>query len=209
MTFGRYLWMAPLAVLALDLSLQGCGPSLPSNADLLDRFPTPIYSLTGEVLNGGTLGQPHCDYAQAAWLARIDSDHDGTIDLDELLAAARRQFAAMDLNHDGFVTAFELETYRSAFLSPPSDSDKNASDHADHPATRDERKMAVHPHGSQPDPVLAADVNLDFKVTLDEFLALQKDNFRDFDKDHDQTLEAQELNRLCRQREKAATPSSR
>ena len=201
------------ALFAVFLMTSGChSPYSQSPADLLARFPTPIYSLTGEVLNGGTLRHLGCEEAQQTWITRVGRNHDGTMDLDDLLAEAKSQFAAMDLNHDGFITAYELSQYR---LRNDPDSAQPKPDDSQHSHSDEQRdrngihRMAQHPNGSQPDPVLAADNNLDFKVTLDEFLELQRENFRHYDKNRIHKLDANDLNQLCRDREKSATTISR
>ena len=199
-TPSRLIYASCLFVLA------GCGNlGGPSSTDLLSRYPTPIYSLTGEILNGGPLGQPRCEAAQESWLNRVDTDHDGLLELAELQDEARRLFAQMDLNKDGFITADELAVYRAAFQNP----DQPPGMEIDPKAPKGTHRLPIHPHGSQPDPVLSADSNLDFQVTLDEFLALQKDNIARYDKNHDHKLDAGELQQLCRERERSATPSTR
>ncbi len=190
-------------MVVVPLALNGCMTRQPSGSEMLSRFPTPIYSLTGERLNGGPKGQTTCEDAQAKWLQNVDLDKDGGLELDELLTEAKRQFALMDLNHDGFITPDELSLYRAQtggtqLATEPMEGDK----HGVHP-------LPMHPAGSQPDPVLSADSNLDFQVSLEEYLSQQKDNMAQFNKDKDQSLDAQELNLLCRIREQAATPSRR
>jgi len=194
----RCLWMV-----LVSLTLTGCMSRTPSGSEMLTRFPTPIYSLTGERLNGGTMGQLPCDEAQTKWLQRVDQDQDGHLELDELLTEAKRQFALMDLNHDGIVTPDELSRYRAQTTDTQQTPDPMETD------KRGVHQLPMHPPGSQPDPVLSADSNLDFQVTLDEYLNQQKENMQHFDKDKDQSLDAQELNLLCRIREQAATPSRR
>lgn len=202
----------------------GCGHNAPSTEELLARYPTPIYSLTGEPLNGGPLGRPKCEDAQTAWAARVDADHDGFIDLDELLDNARAQFAAMDLDHSGALTSDQLSVYRKPFALSPRTPPASTGTSADSDgATPDDsqsapqsgahrkkdpaadRPLGLRPPSSQPDPVLAADSNLDFKVTLDEYLAQQRESFTQLDKNKDHRLSADELAVLCHIRERAAT----
>lgn len=205
-SFRQRRWTS-FYIVSLCFGISAChNPFAESPSDLLTRFPTPIYSLTGELLNGGTLGHPLCEDAQSAWLKRVDTDQDGTIDQAELSAEAKRQFALMDLNHDGFITSDELAIYRGQNDAQDLHDENTKKDPQDR---RSVYHIAAHPHGSQPDPVLSADSNLDFKVTLNEFLALQIENLQLYDKDHDHTLDAHELNQLCRNRDKAATQTSR
>jgi len=224
----------PAIVLGLLAALNGCSllpssllQSGPNSHDLLDRFPTPIYSIDGEPLNGGQLGNPKCTEAQSDWLARQDKNHDGTLDLDEVLAAARTRFTAMDATGEGYLTSDKLTAYRQKVmggefttgdkLTPLPDSvdqadpvisgsgaNRGQSDRVPKPT-----RLNTRPQGTQPDPVLAADANLDFKVTLDEFLTYQRELFARLDIDHDHTLSADELGTLCRIRERAAQPGER
>ncbi|CAM5774589.1 hypothetical protein LMIY3S_04598 [Labrys miyagiensis] len=46
--------------------------------------------------------------------ARMDSNHDGFIDRDELDAFFAKRFARLDKNHDGLVTRDELPGHKSA-----------------------------------------------------------------------------------------------
>jgi hypothetical protein len=110
-----------------------------------------IFSPNGEPLSGGPLGHPACGEAMDRWFDRVDANHDGWIDRDEFLADARAQFARMDLDHDGNITSDELATFRAPFTAQP-------------------RAGGGRPPGTDADPVMSADANLDFKVSLAEFL---------------------------------------
>lgn len=58
----------------------------------------------------GKCGEGKCGDAS---FARTDSNHDGRVSLEELLAvapAATEEFKAIDSNHDGYIS--ELETYK-------------------------------------------------------------------------------------------------
>ncbi len=198
-----------IVIVLVSVAVSGCSWGRPSASEMLMRFPTPIYSLTGEKLKG-----PSCEDAQSQWLARVDQDGDGTIDLSELKAEAKRLFALMDLNHDGVITADELSTYRGLTAdqpeeaAPPNDGQQPDDDKGTGKGKR-ERQLPNRPSSSQPDPVLAADANLRFQVTLDDFLAQQQENMIQFDKNKDGQLDAHELNLLCRIREQAASPTHR
>jgi len=112
-------------------------------------------------LSGGILGRPDCDEALAKWFDRVDTNHDGVIDRAEFLADAGAQFARMDLDHDGYVTADELTQYRMPYLGSGDTK----------PGAKRQRVSQAAAEGLE-DPVMAADANLDFQVSLTEFLAL-------------------------------------
>jgi hypothetical protein len=167
--------------LALLIGLVGCAGRDPA------RFTSVYYSLTGEPLSGGPLGRPDCAVALTAWLGRIDRNADGGVDRDELAAAARRQFAVMDLNQDGTVTPAELETYRSPYGPPPrgrGDRPRPSGLRAEIPSNR-------------PDPVMAADTALRFRVDLAEFLAHVDRQFDLLDRNGDGRIEPAEITRSC------------
>ncbi len=172
--------LAVLALLPLAL-LAGCAsPHRP--VAVRDQPPTePIFSPAGEPLNGGPLGYPTCMQAVANWFARTDARHDGAIDRDAFLADAKRQFAVMDLNHDGRITPDELNTYRTPFHAFPSMSQdpsgppEDSSQQGGHRQIGGRTKVSVA--GDQADPVMSADVGLKFRVTLADFLAYEQNQF--------------------------------
>lgn len=110
---GAFILLALLTVLAACGSHDDhAGGHLQPSADI-----GPLYSPNGEPLSGGPLGHPTCQDALAAWFDRVDAKHAGTIDLAAFLADANRQYAAMDLNHDGEITPDELARYRAAYMA--------------------------------------------------------------------------------------------
>jgi len=142
-----------------------------------------LYSPNGEPLNGGPLGFPSCETAMSRWFDRTDRDHDGTIDLAEFLADARRQFALMDLDKDGVLTPAELAAYRLPYEGEPAAQ-----------RSGDKKRRA---YNDQPDPVMLADVGLHNKVTLADFLAYARRQFADLDRDRDGHIEKAEALRVC------------
>jgi EF hand len=180
---GRAL-AASLAV----LSLAACG--------LFGSEPTyvrrgPIYSPNGEPLSGGPLGAPGCAEAMGRWLARVDGGSGGTIGLDAFLADARRQFAAMDLDHTGVLTPDILARYRAPYLADEA-----------HAETREpeRRRRGADEHDitqDRADPVMLADVSLRNRVTRAEFLAYARRNFAALDRNKDGRLDRDELAAAC------------
>ncbi|HYM04879.1 MAG TPA: hypothetical protein VET85_18145 [Stellaceae bacterium] len=144
-----------------------------------------LYSPNGEPLNGGPLGRPKCRDALARWFDRVDADRDGSIERNEFIADARRQFAAMDLNRDGVLTPAALAKYRLPYAGTPAEE------------TSDEKpgKPAIVTGG--PDPVMAADTGLRNKVELGDFLAHAEHVFATLDANHDSRLSRAEVQALC------------
>ena len=171
------------------------------------------FSPNGEPLTGGALGHPSCTEALGQWFDRSDSDYDGSLTRAEFLADARTQFGRMDLDHDGFITSDELSTFRQPFTEtrheprerqakPPDAGQPNHhGSHRDRDANPPggsgaPRSSGAQP-GSTPDPVMSADTNLDFKVSLDEFLKQADGVFDGMDSDHDGRLSQTEALHAC------------
>src|ERR1700722_6318414 len=97
-------------VLLILAALSACS-LFGSHTQDTDRTSAVLFSPNGEPLSGGPLGHPPCAEAIGRWFDRVDTNHDGAISLEEYLADACRQFAAMDLDHEGVVTPAELSQY--------------------------------------------------------------------------------------------------
>jgi hypothetical protein len=184
-----------------------------------------------------------CKGEMVGWFARVDSNHDGAIDKAEFMADARRWFAEMDQDKNGYVTAGELATVRERKVplppAPPRrpDSDSSVSE-GRMPSTRQrgdrfgdrlnagEGQMGGGQMGGgqmggarrdrppsdlpdraksglrngvagEPDPVMAADTNLDFKVTSLEWETYAASNFEELDRNHDGRLSPDEVASSC------------
>ena len=186
---------------ALTLALGSCGY-------FRDRPPVrqgPIFSPNGEPLSGGPLGDPSCADAMRTWLARVDTNHVGAIDLNEFLADARRQFAAMDLEKSGVLTPPVLAQYRAPYSTTQPGERAEEEDQDDEQRRRSRRGLIMgdsDDNGPPPtleraDPVMIADVSLRNRVTLDEFLAYERGNFASLDGNHDGRLDRDELVATC------------
>lgn len=154
----------------------------------------PLYSPNGEPLSGGPLDDPTCEQALGAWFARADTDHDGTLDEREFLADARRQFAAMDLDKSGVLTPAELAQYRAPYIRP-------GRSRPDYATLAEEHEREAHgppPEEDRTDPVMIADVNLENRVTRDEFMAYAGRNFAMLDRRHDGRLDRAEVLATCK-----------
>jgi hypothetical protein len=174
-----------------------------------------IYSPNGEPLTGGPLGHPSCEEVLARRFDRLDVDRKGTIDRDQYLADARRQFTAMDLDKQGAITADELSRYRAPYDSASrSETAAGASESSSRAPrsgqgarrpgqsnTAPRASASGGPRGhsldEEPDPVMAADVHLQFKVTLPDFVAYADGKFVELNGKHDGRLAKTEVLALC------------
>ena len=148
------------------------------------------------------MGQVACDVALSRWFDRVDTNRDGSIDRAEFEADAERQFAAMDADKDGYLTPPELSAYRAPYRPEP-----RARQRRERGERRsfwdwgdDDDARGDLPRNNLPDPVMAADANLDQRVSLAEFRAHAQRKFANLDVDRDGKLSREEIQRLCRGR---------
>ena len=172
-----------VTTLAATIAVTACGQMglghRPSPDADSRHEPTLLFSPNGEPLTGG---KP-CGDTMTLWFSRMDAGHSGRLERKDFLADAQTQFKRMDLDHDGFITADELSAFRAPFLRPADDGEAETPPRGE--------------AGSGTDPVMSADGNLDFKVTLAEFLKQAGDVFDHLDSDHDGTLSPLEIRGFC------------
>jgi hypothetical protein len=200
-----------VAVIALSALLGACRGHPEGGRQRV--APPIVYSPNAEPLTGGPLGHPACEEALSAWFLRVDTNHDGTIDLGEFMADAATQFDRMDLYHSGFVTAADLSTYRAPYdggvtyfdVPPPDtgtpDEKKPRSlpgSHAFEDSAGKDRSTRGPLVDTRADPVMSADKSLSFKVTRDEFLAQQSHEvFPSLDRNHDGRITREAVFATC------------
>ena len=124
-------------------------------------------------------------YPSAAWAAQADSDHDGWISRAEFIADARRFFATLDTDHDGRLTPEEVEAYER-HVAPEIALYGSIGDRRDAPLIPYVRPGLLGPGRSNyggemgagryawlnvPEPVAAADSDIDRLVSVGEFAA--------------------------------------
>lgn len=123
------------------------------------------------------------------WFARVDADHDGRIERAEFRADAARFFKQLDTNGDGVIDGFEVTAYERTVASELDISGQGF-------ARGGSSKVGVETLLSDPEPVSGADVNLDSRITLAEWLAAADRRFDLLDKRHLGYLAHDELKAL-------------
>ena len=160
--------------------LLAASPKLPADAPICARPGTkPIFlSPMGEPFRSEA-GQP---YPSAVWFAVADKDKDGALTHDEFVADALRFFETLDTNKDGKLTPDEVGHYEaviapetSIYSARPDDFFDRSRREQDRGAMADSRDYGG-PMGAGryawlnvPEPVVAADLDVDRIVTRDEF----------------------------------------
>jgi Ca2+-binding EF-hand superfamily protein len=182
-------------VVALCLLLAGCGGSDEP------RDPPPPVSPNGEPLVGAQPGQPGCEAALGAWLEAVDQNRDGALDRAEFMADATRWFARIDENGDGMVTPDELTVLRLRLMPPTTRGAETRGENLRQRYRDRDRRQMFGPTragpNDRPDPVMSADVNLDNRVTADEFLAQAARTFAGLDRNRDGRLTKDEVVADC------------
>lgn len=161
----------------------------------------------------------------ARWFAQVDTDHDGSITLEEFRTDARHSFGVLDANHDGIIDGFELQAYERDIvpeIGVMAFDEAGAGIRLDRPrrggggggmgggqsrgggggrrsvaddpeqALRDQMTRAPTAAGrdgaarfsllNEPQPISAADADVDGKVTLAEWMAQTDRRFAKLDK---------------------------
>jgi Ca2+-binding EF-hand superfamily protein len=181
---------------ALALLLAACGGG---RREFEGPPPMPV-SPNGEPLLGHERGAAGCEAAQAAWLAAVDANRDGVVDRAEFLADAQRWFATMDENKDGTITPDELTTLRLRLMPPEQRAIESRAENERERARerRGLRSSASRSSGSdRPDPVMSADVNLDNRVSHEEYQAQAARTFASLDRNRDGHLSRDEVVATC------------
>ena len=161
-------------------------------------------------------GQP---YPVDAWFNRADTNHDGVLSEAEFVADATAFFHQVDTNGDGVIDGFEVSNYEQKIAPeilphiagltardipplPTNDPDEqrrreleDAQQQAAHPAARGTNYTGAAVFGliREPEPVAAADLDFDGKVSLAEMVAAARRHFEELDLDHDGRLTRAEL----------------
>ena len=180
----------------LVLALASCGGSDRSRPGIRYSAVSPL----GEPLSAPTRDAEAYLATMRDWFARTDTNKDGKLSRAEFTAEAARVFPLYDLNHDGYVTSFELTQYRVNLPShtPPADTGRRLK-----PARVDltpDEAATVRPNGrGRPDyrigidPVMAADSNTDFRVTPEELQVEAERRFTVMDKNADGAISLPEF----------------
>ena len=169
-------------------------------------------SLMGEPFRTTTGGDPF-----DLWLELADQDGDGAITRLEFLNDAEAFFANLDTNDDKIIDADEMAEYerfapgrtRAAGGGAQDVSSSRPKPKSSTPVKEGEVAIVssgnipsatrIHPGGGRinfsevPQPVAMADLNLDRRVTLDEFTRTANRRFSNYDVDQDARLTRKEL----------------
>lgn len=166
--------LVSVAMMSLLLGLSACG----GRERPLPTIRYAAVSPAGELLGPPTGNAEAYRTAMLGWFNRADTNSDGRLDLAEMMADADRTYALYDQNKDGAVTSSELTAYRvaSPHHAPPVQGGEkmrpgrlNMTAAEAETASRDSQGRPQYRMGV--DPVMSADANADFRVTLAEFRA--------------------------------------
>jgi len=179
------------------------------------RGGVPFISPLGEPIRART---PNED-TLARWFNQVDRNHDGFLTPDELVADAERYFDVLDTDHSGEIDPDELARYEwqvapeiqvnsrlrraRAPGEPAPKADPDNAEGKDRDEKRQRKDRNSMDYGLQgaaryallnlPEPVAAADADLNRAVTLQEFKQAALERFQLLDKQHAGRLTLQAL----------------
>jgi EF hand len=174
---------APLLILAVLAVSQAAGAPSPSRPSAPSGHGRAFISPMGEPFHAAGFD------GLAAWFQQADSNHDGSLFVDEVRKDAERFFLMLDRNHDGEIGPEEIERYENV-VAPEIRIDSGWGA----PAADDESsgggRLGVL---SIPEPVASADSNLDRGISAQEFQTAAEKRFGLLDLNHDGRLTLDEL----------------
>jgi len=198
----------PFPALMLSLlagALQAPVPQAP--VTVIGRGGVPFITPMGEPIRARF---PNED-TLARWFAGADRNGDGFLTPDEMQAYADRYFEILDSNHDGQIDPDELVRYewqvapeiqvnsrlrraRAPGEAPKTDTD-DKKDQAPDRRSADQGLQGAARYGllNLPEPVAAADADLNRSISLQEFRQAALDRFQLLDSRHAGKLSLQEL----------------
>lgn len=163
-----------------------------------------FFSPSGQPFRAGP-GQP---YPAAKWFDQADTDKDGKISRDEFVKDATAFFNKLDTNHDGYINSPENSVYENKVapeiqtIDPRIRQPKNyvaqsdGSGETDPTAGRYQKQIVgASQYGmiDEPQPIRAADANLDFRVKSDEWVNASNQRFTILDHNEDGFITPDEL----------------
>jgi Ca2+-binding EF-hand superfamily protein len=163
-----------------------------------------FFSPSGQPFHAGP-GQP---YPATKWFEQADADKDGKISHDEFVKDATAFFNRLDTNHDGYINSPENSAYENKVapeiqtIDPRIRQPKNyvaqsdGSGDTDPTAGRYQKQIVgASQYGmiDEPQPIRAADANLDFRVKTDEWVIASNQRFTILDSNGDGFITPDEL----------------
>ena len=153
------------------------------------------------------------DDALARWFAQADRNHDGLLTVDEMQVDASRFFAKLDTDENGDIDPEELVHYewevapeiqvnlkprRSRGAKSASGGDEGEGHRRGSPFGSDSDLQGAARYAllNIPEPVAAADLNLDRSITLSEFQRAGVERFQLLDLGHQGRLSLEALKAL-------------
>ena len=196
-------FLLPVLIAGAGLGTAACAQDYVGVGMSLNTF----FSPSGQPFRAPA-GQP---YPVTKWFEQADTDKDGKISHDEFINDATAFFNKLDANHDGYIGSPENSAYENQVapeiqnidprIKQPknyvsqSDADSGGGD-TDPTAGRYQKQIVgASQYGmiDEPQPIRAADSNLDFRVKIDEWINASNQRFTILDRNEDGFITPDEL----------------
>ena len=143
-------------------------------------------------------------YPVMKWFEQADADKDGKISHDEFITDATTFFDTLDLNHDGYINSPENTNYETRIAPEIQRVDPRVKQPKTFAPTTDtdigggryqKQIVGASQYGliDEPQPIRAADANLDFRVKMDEWINASNQRFTILDTNEDGFITPDEL----------------
>lgn len=142
----------------------------------------------GEPVFGRTPGED----GLVAWFAATDTNHDGFLTVDEMVANAELFFASLDVDHDGEIAPDEITRYETQ-IAPQVRVRYDMDSSSGGPAVSAEASAGRYGLLQIPEPVMAADTNFNRGVSAEEFRQAAVTRFNLLDATHSGRLSLGQL----------------
>ena len=167
-----------VSLAALGLFVLAAAPARAADTDDLAVNMAIFISPAGEPFQA-PVTEP---YPIVKWFERMDKNHDGKVDIEEFRADSLYVFDALDRDRSGALQSNEVNAYEQYVVPIITRANPLADPYADPSKLLRDQGAAYYGLFQEPEPLMSADRNFDFKVSRQEFADQADRHFKALDK---------------------------